>query len=389
MQAVIRRVGERPLKRTFDTKTQAKNWALEQEALIRAKRFRDPRLADLVSLGEAFDKYFSMIEIAGSPYYNKPNTRERKAHARKNLERILGAETPLSEITPSAVAEYRDRRLGEEKVGSSTVRNELSLLSTMMTLARIEWRLPVENPLNDVRRPEPPASREKALTTEQASMLLDECRRSQNTKLYAYVLLLMHTGARASEAAGRRVGDVNFEEMTTVIRQTKSGRPRTIPITEAVRNALVEIQAEDYFFLSPKNLENERIRNRPAIIFRTAWDHALARVRSRDATFPEITVHDIRHTAATHLLENGADLRTVADILGHADIRMTSKYTHPSQTAKRAAIERISHLGINNGRIEATFNYSQNDNPYAQKYYGTIEGSITIGDRQEDTDNDD
>lgn len=168
----------------------------------------------------------------------------------------------------------------------------------MMTVARMEWRLPVRNPLEDVRRPEPGPSREISLTEEQAALILEECRNSSNPKLYAYVLLLMNTGARASEAAGRRCRDVDLFNRTTILRETKSGRPGTIPITEAVRRALEDLDADDYYFLSKSHLEYERPRNRPTIIFRDAWNYALKRVKEKDSEFPDITIHDLRHPFA-------------------------------------------------------------------------------------------
>lgn len=376
-QAVIRRAGI-IRKKTFNRKPDAERWAADQEEILDMKINQDPRLAMRVTLEEAFDKYFQMMEVVGSPYYNKPNTRERKRYARNNLEERLGKDTPLSDITPDRVSAYRDERLGVNKRGASTVRNELSLLSTMMTVARVEWRLPVQNPLNDVRRPEPPPNREISLTEEQAALILEECRKSSNKKLYAYVLLLMHTGTRASEAAGRRLKDVDLVNRKTILRETKSGKPRIIPITNAVRDALQDIETEDYFFLSESHLENERYRNRPATIFRDAWDQALARAKERDTSFPHITIHDLRHTAGTHLLEQGADLRTVADILGHSDIRMTTKYTHPSEKQKRAALERIEYLGIaTSANTEAPGSYSiiNADNEYGGSGYGSDAGS--------------
>lgn len=378
-QAVIRRAGI-IRKQTFNRKPDAERWAADQEEILDMKINQDPRLAKRVSLGEAFEKYFQMMEIPGSPYFNKPNTRERKKYARNMLEERLGESTPLSEITPDKVAAYRDERLGTDRVGTSTVRNELSLLSTMMTVARVEWRLPVQNPLTDVRRPEPPQHREISLTEVQAALILAECKKSANSKLYSYVLFLMHTGARASEAASRRLIDVDLVNRTTILRETKSGKPRRVPITEAVKSALVDLDAEDYFFLTKSHLENERIRNRPATIFREAWDYALKRAKANDPGFPDITIHDLRHTAGTHLLEQGADLRTVADILGHADIRMTTKYTHPSEQQKRKAVERIGHLGIaiasgESGKIFGSFENPPEDVPFGNKGYGIETGS--------------
>ncbi len=349
-QAIIRR-GEAKYKKTFTRKPDAERWAAEQEDIFDMKIIQDPRLAQKVTLAEAFDKYFQMIKIEGSPYYNQPTTQDRKQRARKNLERILGKETSLAEITSDKVAAYRDERLAVDGRGTSTVRNELSLLSTMMTVARTEWRLPVKNPLDDVRRPAPPPGREISLTEMQIEAVLDECKKSGNKKLYPFVLLLLHTGARASEAATRRVIDVDLQAKETIIRKTKSGKPRKIPITDAVRDALQQIETDDYYFLSKEQLKSRRYQQRPATIFRNSWENALRRIKKKHPDFPAITLHDLRHTAGTHLLEAGADIRTVADILGHADIRMTARYTHPSDSHKREAVERIKHLGLKADKI--------------------------------------
>ena len=59
------------------------------------------------------------------------------------------------------------------------------------------------------------------------------------------------------------------------------------------------------------------------------------------AGIPDFRFHDLRHTAATRMADNGADVFTIAAILGHSDIRMTSRYTHATDRARKAAVESL------------------------------------------------
>ena len=75
--------------------------------------------------------------------------------------------------------------------------------------------------------------------------------------------------------------------------------------------------------------------------FRAAW-----RTVRKNIGLPNLHLHDLRHTAASHLLAAGVDLRTLADILGHRTMAMVMRYTHLLVGQKREAIEKLSGLGV-------------------------------------------
>jgi integrase len=157
----------------------------------------------------------------------------------------------------------------------------------------------------------------------------------------------MHTGMRASEAAGLRRQDVDLDRQTITIKKTKSKTPRTVPLTEAVALALSGLKAKDYFFLTESELTKPHLQKRPAQKFRESWEATKGRAILSDPSIPkEITLHDIRHSAATHLIESEVPLRTVADILGHKTIQMTMRYTHPSMKHKAEMMQRIEGFGV-------------------------------------------
>jgi integrase len=93
-------------------------------------------------------------------------------------------------------------------------------------------------------------------------------------------------------------------------------------------------------FLKGRPMESERVKARPGIKFREAFDM----VRKR-AGLPDIHLYDLRHTAASHLIMSGVDIRILADILGHRTLQMVQRYTHLLHNHKLDAIDKIGLLG--------------------------------------------
>lgn len=225
-QVIIRkgRFREKPLTRTFSLKKDPEVWSREQERLIDMKQHQDPRLAEMVTLDQALTKYFQTIETPGT-YLNEPTTVDRKRVCGIALKQYLGSNISLAEVTPRRMSEYRDHRLNIDKVSASTVRQELSLISHMFTIAVHEWELPVNNPIEKIARPKPAEGRILALTDQQARIIINESKKARMVLFPAYLLVLMHTGMRASEAAGLRIQDVNLVQQTITIKKTKSKTP--------------------------------------------------------------------------------------------------------------------------------------------------------------------
>lgn len=337
--ATVRRKGFKAVARTFDTKGEAISWAAGIEQDMRDRRYQDPRLAMGITLGQAMGRYLQTISTAKAK-----NTQMReKACAKRLLERIR-AKTPLGAIDANIVATYRDERMQEVSVYS--VRLELVLLSHLFTKAKKEWGIPVGNPVAEIERPSPPRGRERFLTEDEAIKLLESCRKSRNKKLYYYVLALLHTGMRSSEAAGLRWNQVDLEKRIIFLQDTKNKDPRWVPLTKELAGELSHLkqltgkQDEHLVFLKEDQLKSARVKARPGIRFREAFNHAKKR-----AGLPDIHMHDLRHTAASHLIMSGVDIRTLADILGHRTLQMVQRYTHLLHDHKLSAIDKIGSLG--------------------------------------------
>ena len=148
----------------------------------------------------------------------------------------------------------------------------------------------------------------------------------------AIVELLYATGARVGELCGLDIGDIDYSRNTIRV-LGKGDKERVIPMGRPAvaaleiylkdgRQALVSTQSANAVFLG---LRGKRIDQRTV---RTVVYEALSAIEGIERMGP----HALRHSAATHLLEGGADLRTVQEILGHASLATTQIYTHVSST---------------------------------------------------------
>lgn len=150
----------------------------------------------------------------------------------------------------------------------------------------------------------------------------------------ALVELLYGTGVRVAELCGLDRGGVDRQERTVRVRG-KGDRERTVPYGGpaaraldawwSMREALATERSGDALFLG---VRGGRIDPRTV--------RAVVHLLSRQAGVPEVAPHALRHSAATHVLEGGADLRSVQELLGHATLATTQRYTHVSVERLRA-----------------------------------------------------
>ena len=318
---------------TFDSKAKAMTWAEETEALLRAGQPLPRELpANDLRLNEAVEKY----TMAVAPR-KKRNTQRLDQEIGGRLIRYFDGKS-LQTITSKDIAAYRDYRL--QQVGPSSVIQDLSFLSCMYRMARIEWGLDVNDPGAEIRRPSAPKNRLSLLTPKQIDPLLDYCCVSKSEKLYCYVLLLLHTAMRPSEGAGLRWEQVLIGQGMIDLTETKTD-PRRVPMTQTINKMFERMKTasegeNDYVFLPPGN----EYRDQPHRYFRRSFGNAC-----RYAGISNFTLYGLRHSAASYLIMHGVDIRTVAEIMGHKNISQTMKYTHFLDDHKLNAIGAIDKLG--------------------------------------------
>jgi len=156
----------------------------------------------------------------------------------------------------------------------------------------------------------------------------------------ALVLLLLTTGLRRAEAVGITLDDLDLDNNQLLV-HGKGAKERMVPLSDATQEA---IQA--YLKQRPKTTCNRLFVSRFGQPLRgRAINRTLARLLKRAGLAGRgITPHKLRHTFATQLIRRGVDVRTIQELLGHADLETTARYLHSDTRSKRAAVEQLSGL---------------------------------------------
>ncbi len=324
-QVRVRLKGQPTQTATFGRLTDARRWAQQTEAAIYEGRHFKTREAKRRTLADLIDRYTRDALPA------KGLQRLNQAPQLRWWREAIGVYT-LADVTPALIAEQRDKLLGEETQykrprGPATVNRFLATLSHAFTVAIREWGWLDENPVRKVRRPTEPRGRVRFLSDDERERLLAACKESRNPYLYPVVLLALSTGARKGEIRWLTWRDVDLTRRVITLRKTKNGEIRLLPLAGRaleVITALAKVRRIDTDLLFPKGLEE-------------AWLFALKRAEIDDFRF-----HDLRHSAASYLVMNGASLAEIAEVLGHRTLQMVRRYAHLSEAHTAAVVEHMN-----------------------------------------------
>ncbi|MBI2095726.1 MAG: site-specific tyrosine recombinase XerD [Candidatus Omnitrophica bacterium] len=170
----------------------------------------------------------------------------------------------------------------------------------------------------------------ECLSKAEAEKLLESpnTRRPQGIRDQACLELMYATGLRVSEAAGLKTGDVHWEQGILRVRG-KGDKERIVPLGRVARRSLERyLQKVRGEWLRGRSEEALFVTRRGRRMSRQAVWQILKKYARLTGIRKKVYPHILRHSFATHLLENGADLRVVQELLGHADIATTQIYTH-------------------------------------------------------------
>ena len=163
---------------------------------------------------------------------------------------------------------------------------------------------------------------------------------------YALLELLYGTGIRVSELCSISISDIDFFNNTLIV-LGKGNKERYLPIYMNIKNALL-----DYIeFARPELLLNSKIVDEKALFLNSKGTALTPRgvrvvlnsICLNAASNQKVSPHMLRHSFATHLLNNGADLRTVQELLGHASLAATQIYTHVTKDKLRQEYQKYHH----------------------------------------------
>lgn len=236
----------------------------------------------------------------------------------------------LDEITSQDIAKWFAEKAAAG-LAPATVDKLRTVLGRSFELAR-QWKLPgvAANPVRDVPRRKYSNARERYLSAGEVKRLFRALDKSEGPQLKNIVSLLLLTGARKTELLTAKWEQIDLERRTWLIPTTKTGKPRYVPLSQSAIDTIEALPRWDgcpWLLPNPKTLK-------PYTDIKRSWDKA------RDAAgLYDLRIHDLRHSAASFMINAGIDLYAVGRVLGHADHRSTQRYSHVANDTLMKAVE--------------------------------------------------
>ena len=216
-QAQVRRHGYPQATKTFTSITEAKKWVKATEIDMERQQF-SPKIS--MTVREMLEKY----EQICLPTHKGANTSEK--YRVKMLKNYFGV-MPLDQLTPAYLARYRDARL--KTVQPITVQRDFTVLRSAITTAMIEWDIPLkQNPVSRIRFRKVDKPRDRVMSDDEEIRLLEHA----SPMLGRMIVVAVESAMRLGEICNIRKRDINFQNQTLHIPQTKTDKPRTIPIVQ-------------------------------------------------------------------------------------------------------------------------------------------------------------
>lgn len=237
--------------------------------------------------------------------------------------------TTITKVTEKDIHNYL-KELGKEGMNERSISRVISCLKSFYKFLLID-KVVTKNPMENIEIPKLKKILPHTLTEEEVNRLLEVPLIDDfSYRNKAMLEVLYATGIRVTELVNLKLGDIDLEN-ATLRTMGKGSKERIVPLgeyalrylkiyLEKYRSRLLKRDYNDYLFLN----------NHGKQITRQGF-FKIIKMRARDANIQkELSPHTLRHSFATHLLNHGADLRSIQELLGHSDISTTQIYTHVS-----------------------------------------------------------
>ena len=245
---------------------------------------------------------------------------------------------PPDQLGPDQLRQYQAYLFRERKLAANTVNQRTAALRFFfVTTLKKPWTIAeTPYPRRTFRLP-------KVLSVEQVSKLIN----AAPTLFYRVLLMALYaTGLRRAELAHLKVGDVDSERMVIHVKGGKGRKDRDVMLSQILLEELQTyvrgLRKKPEVWLFPGN--RWHTGNKP-ITTKVIWA-ACRQAATRAELGDEIHPHTLRHCFATHLLESGADLRTIQLLLGHRDLEETTLYLHLSNARMSATASPLDKLKL-------------------------------------------
>lgn len=266
---------------------------------------------------EQFTKYIQQIGYSKNSQYQIPNCiKEFLEVSNKSFRNI--SQSDILDFYEYLQTRPLKRRPGI--VSEAMINHYVFSLKTFFSWLEQTGQIKY-NPISNIKFKRPQGNPREPLTQNE---IQDLFKAANTLKETAILHLFYSCGLRRAEAENLNTNDIHFSKNILYIREGKGAKRRAIPINEKVKKELENYYShertginEEAFIL---NRINERMRG-------DSYNRALKEILKRAEIEKGITLHHLRHSIATHLLENGLSIEFVRDFLGHAHLESTQIYT--------------------------------------------------------------
>lgn len=219
--------------------------------------------------------------------------------------------------------------LDKEKLNSKTISRNISSLKTFFKYMIITNKINI-NPMDKIELPKTTKSIPDVLTIEEVDLLMDiNVIDPFSARNKAMLELVYGAGLRVSELVNLNLNDIDLEE--DLVRMIgKGNKERIVPIGDYAHDAIT-LYLEEYRNMLVKKgkiCDKLFLNNHGTGMTRQAFFKILNKIASEKGIKKDISPHTLRHSFASHLLDNGADLKSIQEMLGHSNLATTGIYTH-------------------------------------------------------------
>lgn len=261
-------------------------------------------------------------------------------------------QTPIADIKPMHLQAFYNR-FGQ--TASKSYMDKMRVMVNALFSEAVENGLCEKNPTRHLRAPRIQEKPREAYTLHEVKLILRYALACDNSRIATAVMVLLLTGLRRGELLGLQWGDISHHTLTvnrsvflencipTVVEhQAKTfASLRTIPLLPELEYRIQTLPKHGPFIFGTKKgtIWNPRNFSRDYVRF-------FARLREAEPSVRCLSPHSCRHTFATLSLSSGSDIRVVQMLLGHTDIKTTSRYTHPDLSAMVQAVSELKETLI-------------------------------------------
>lgn len=288
--------------KSFHTKREAREWGRKTETVTEQidNPLQKTRVKDLI---EEYEKRVTA--------YKSPNNSRNERYTLAKMKEDKIGSIKLGNIKKKDIEEYRDRRAAQG-TKMATIKRQCNILHHMFELAIHDWEYPLKkNPVSNVAFPGAYSRRQRRLKDWEEQAL----KKHASEDLWDFLELLLETTMRRGELLNVEKDHIDFVNRLLYIPETKTGKPRTIPLSKRALEILEK--------RVKTKKETTRIFQWSPNAVRLSWQ----RLKQKSGV-SGLNLHDLRHEAISRWVERGLSLVEVSQMSGHSSLATLSIYTH-------------------------------------------------------------